>query len=245
MRRGHYSSLFVALLFLLSCLGAPNIYQEHPVGVDTLTLGEVQESPPQVVATLKGYTGVCERLETRQRLEAEAKTFHLNVVGIYEGPANAECPALTQEYTRRMTLELYGFEPGVYTVRAGSLSQMFSVPAETTFEVSVETLEVALLESYPVQVVVTASGHLRSGCEEIAGISQRLEGDTFFVTILGKAPWAFDCTPVAPPFPERITLQTIDLAPAPIRWMSTAWSKPLPFPDKASQACAGCVDLAL
>jgi hypothetical protein len=155
----------------------------------------------------------CRSLETRQRLEAEEKTFYLSVVGIYEGPANAECPAIAQEYTQRVTLELEGLEAGIYTVRAGELVRTFSAPAETTFEVSVETLEIALLESYPVQVVVTASGHFRSGCEEIAGISQRLEGDTFFVTILGKAPWAAVCTPDAPPFHERIALQTTDLPP--------------------------------
>jgi hypothetical protein len=125
---------------------------------------------------------------------AEAKTFYLNVVGIYEGPADAECPASAQEYTRRVTLELYGFEPGIYTVRAGSLSQTFAVPAQAIRKAVVDRVEVALLESYPVQVVVTAEGSLGSGCQEIDEVTQRFEEDTFFITILAASPWAFDCT---------------------------------------------------
>lgn len=210
MKPGCSLPLLAMLLFLTGCVGAHDIYQENPVGVETLTLGEVQESPRQVVATLTGYTGVCERLETRQRLED--RTFYLSVVGIYEGPADAECPAIAQEYTQRVTLELYGFEPGVYTVRANSLSQTFAVPAQAIREALVDRVVVALLESDPVQVVVTAEGSLGSGCQEIGEITQRFEDDTFFVTVLAVSPWAFDCTPVAPPFSERVMLETADLA---------------------------------
>jgi hypothetical protein len=72
---------------------------------------------------------------------------------------------------------------------------------------------VALLESYPVQVVVTARGSLRSGCEEMAGVSQRFEDDTFFVTVLGSFPPGIACTPEAPPFSETVTLETQGLSP--------------------------------
>jgi hypothetical protein len=170
VKRGHCSALFAVLLTLSGCLGASNIYQEHPVGVDALTLGEVQESPPQIVATLTGYTGVCERLETRQRLEAEAKTFYLNVVGIYEGPANAECPAIAQEYTQRVTLELEGLKPGIYAVRAGDQLTTFPFLEDswTPYEADILSVDVALLESYPVQVLVTAEGYLTNGCDELS-----------------------------------------------------------------------------
>lgn len=198
-------------LFLTGCMGARNIYRENPVGVETLTLSEVQESPRQVTATLKGYTGVCVQLGTRQR--REGKTFYLRVVGIYEGPADVACPAVAVEYTQTVTLDLYGFEAGVYTIRAGSLSQTFSVPAQAMREALVDRVEIALLESDPVQVVVTAEGSLGSGCQEIGDVNQRFEKDTFFITVLAVLPWALDCTPVAPPFSEKVTLETADLAP--------------------------------
>jgi hypothetical protein len=211
MKRVCPSLLFVALLFLAGCMGARDIYQENPVAVETLTLGEVQENPRRITATLTGYTGVCERLKTRQR--REGKTFYLSVVGIYEGPADAVCPAVAREYTQTVTLDLEGLEPGVYSVRADDESDTFTLPEDgrVTYAAIVDSVEVALLGSYPVQVVVTARGSLRSGCEDIAGVSQRFEDDTFFVTVLGSFPLGIACTPVAPPFTERVTLTTADL----------------------------------
>ena len=213
MKRACPSLLSAALLFLSGCLGAREVYQENPVGVDALTLSEVQKNPRQITATLTGYTGVCERLETRQR--REGRTFYLSVVGIYEGPADAPCPAVAVEYTQTVTLALESLAAGTYTVSAGDKSDTFILPAgeRVTYEATVDLVEVALLESYPVQVVVTARGSLRSGCEEIAGVSQRFEDDTFLVTVLGSFPPGTACTPVAPPFTERVTLTTADLAP--------------------------------
>jgi hypothetical protein len=213
MKRACPSLLFIALLFLSGCVGTPDVYRENPVGVETLTLGEVQENPKQITATLTGYTGVCERLETRQR--REGRTFYLSVVGIYEGPADAACPAVAREYTQTVTLDLEGLEAGVYTVSAGDKSDTFILLAgeRVTYAATVDSVEVALLESYPVQVVVTARGSLRSGFEEMAGVSQRFEDDTFFVAVLGSFPPGIACTPVAPPFTERVTLTTADLAP--------------------------------
>lgn len=218
MKQAYSSAILAILLCLTACRGAPNIYQEYPVGVDTLTLGEVQKSPPQVVATLKGYTGVCERLETRQRLEAEAKTFYLSVAGIYEGPANAECPAIAQEYMQKVTLELSGLAPGIYVVRAGNQLASFALRQDEwePYEASILDVEIALLESDPVQVVVTAEGHLHNGCDVLGEVNQHRVGDTFFVTVYGLTPDLpadFACTPAGANFSERIALQTTDLPP--------------------------------
>lgn len=180
MKRACPSLLFIALLFLSGCLETQNNYEEHEVAVETLTLSEVYGSPPKVAVVLTGWTGVCERLETRQRLAG--KTFYLSVVGIYEGPADAACPAVAREYTETVTLGLEGLEPGTYTVRAGDKSETFVLPSDerVTYAATVDSVEVALLESYPVQVVVTASGSLGSGCVRIESITQHREADTLF-----------------------------------------------------------------
>lgn len=216
IKRGYLSLLFIALLFLAGCVGARDVYRENPVGVETLTLGEVQESPRRITATLKGYTGVCERLETRQRLEG--KTFYVSVVGIYQGPADAACPAIAQEYTRTVTLKLEDLAAGVYTVVAGSLSRDFMLLSgeRTPYEANIVSVDVLLLESYPVQVVVTAEGYLTNGCDELGDVTQRRDEATFFVTILGLAPVlpnGVACTPAGDTFSERVTLATRDLAP--------------------------------
>lgn len=216
MKRMSLLTLCLSPLCLgLLCGCAPYGYQEHELAVETLTLSDLQREPARIVATLTGWTGVCERLQVNQRLEG--RVFVLSVVGVYEGPAAAECPAIAKEYTESVALEFYPYDlvPGVYTVRAGSLEKTFTYPPDEAHEALVEKVDVALLESYPVQVVVTAEGYLTSGCEEISEVTQRLEDTTFFVTISAASPWGESCPPVAPAFTERVTLETrgLELGP--------------------------------
>ena len=206
-----YWYVVVALLFLAGCIGAQNIYRESPVAVESLTLGPFQREPARTVVTLKGQAGICERLDTRQRLEG--KTFYLSVIGIHEGPADRECAAVVEAYMQTVELMFFGLEPGLYTVKAGALAKTFNVPPADVSEALVDAVEVALLESDPVQVVVTANGYLRSGCQEIGEVSQHFESDTFFVTISAMSPWGGACPPIAPPFTERVTLETQNLPP--------------------------------
>jgi hypothetical protein len=205
--------LLLCLALLFGC--SQNVYQEHELSVETLTLSDLQREPARITATLTGWTGVCERLVVRQQLSG--KTFHLTLAGISEGPADAACPAIAREYTERAVIEFsrYDLEPGTYRVRVGSLEETFTYPADAGREAWVEAVDVALLESYPVQIVVSAHGSLRSGCDEIAEVTQRLEDHTFFVTILAAEPWGESCPPIAPPFTERVTLETTDLPPGP------------------------------
>ena len=206
--------IFVACSVGLFSSCAPTAPQENETTVETLTLSPLQKYPASIEAILTGWSGICERLEVRQRLTG--RTFELSVVGITEVSSGTECPAVAREYTEKTKIEFYRYdlEPTIYTVKAELLEKTFSVPADDTYEARVDTVEVLLLESKPVQVVVTASGFLRSGCEAIGSVSQRLEDKTFFVEVLVVAPWGEACTPVAPPFTERMTLATNDLEPA-------------------------------
>ena len=47
----------------------------------------------------------------------------------------------------------------------------------------VEEIEIVILESFPVQVQVIASGNLPDPCTEISEVLQEREGNTFFVSI--------------------------------------------------------------
>ena len=214
MKRG----LGLALLgwALAACMAVQSPPSEHELFIETLTLGEVHASPPRIVATLTGYTGVCERLEVRQKLVA--RTFQLRVIGIYEASAEP-CPDIAKPNRQTAALELEGLAAGVYTVRAGSHAQTFTVPALATGEALVESVAITLLESNPVQVIVTAEGYLSSGCEKIGNTKQRLEQRTFVVTISTEAPWGVACPPIAPPFSERLRLETQNLRPGPYNVM--------------------------
>ena len=204
--------IFVAFGVGLLSGCASTVPREDEITVGTLTLSLLQKYPASIEATLTGWSGVCERLEVQQRLTG--KTFELSVVGITEVSPETECPAVAR-YTEKTKIEFhrYNLEPTIYTVTAGLLEKTFSVPADDTYEASVDTVEVALLESEPVQVVATASGSLRSGCEAIGSILQRLRDKTFFVEVFVTAPWGEACTPIAPPFIEKVTLETDDLEP--------------------------------
>ncbi|HAJ33877.1 MAG TPA: hypothetical protein DCK79_11065 [Candidatus Atribacteria bacterium] len=74
----------------------------------------------------------------------------------------------------------------------------------------VEGIEIVILESFPVQVQVIASGNLPDPCTEISEVLQEREGNTFFVTIKTYRPPGF-CIQVLAPFEEIIPLDVYGL----------------------------------
>lgn len=207
-------------LTLIACLGllcgcAQSVYQEHELAVETLTLSEVYSNPPKVAAVLTGWTGVCERLEVRKSLLD--KTFRLKVLSIYEGPADAACPAMAQEYSQTVILDGIVSE-GVYNVLAGDKQEAFEIPADykpETVEASIKTVDILLREMFPVQVVAYIT--YERGCDPTpyVDISQRREGNTFFISVRISTlpPEVPACPPVEYPVTEQVTLETQNLAP--------------------------------
>ena len=74
----------------------------------------------------------------------------------------------------------------------------------------VEEIEIIILESFPVQVHVIASGNLPDPCTEISEISQEREGNTFIVIIKTYRPPGL-CIQVIAPFEEIIPLEVYGL----------------------------------
>ncbi len=85
----------------------------------------------------------------------------------------------------------------------------FSVPP-TTGLASVDEIEIMILESFPVQIHVTASGNLPDPCTEISEVLQEKEGNTFFITIKTYRSPGF-CIQVIAPFEEIIPLEVYGL----------------------------------
>ena len=74
-----------------------------------------------------------------------------------------------------------------------------------------DRIEIAILESFPVQVHVRAFGYLPDSCTTISDVSQSREGDTFKVVIMTSRPADAVCAQVLVEFQEVIPLQVVGL----------------------------------
>lgn len=214
MGRG-YGCLALAVLFLCGCSSPEASGGERELPVEALSLSELYDHPPKVVATLTVLPNTCEHLE-RRRLFFD-KTFTLGIVGFKDRPADAECPAVAQAYDDVVILDEMS-EPGEYTVVAGERRATFVYPepyVPETALVPVRSVDVALQESFPAGVV--AHIVFASGCdpEVYKEVTQRREGDTFFVTVRqGTTPPELPpCPPVETLLTESVTLTTDGLEP--------------------------------
>ncbi len=72
---------------------------------------------------------------------------------------------------------------------------------------NVESIQVMILESFPVQVQVVSEGYLPDGCTEIDEITTEREGNTFNIKISTKSPKDAMCTQAIVPFSKTIPLE--------------------------------------
>jgi inhibitor of cysteine peptidase len=75
----------------------------------------------------------------------------------------------------------------------------------------VESVDVRILESFPVQVQVLAKGYLQDSCTKLDTTTQSLDSHTFIVTMTTSRPADLACTQVITPFEEPIPLDLAGL----------------------------------
>jgi inhibitor of cysteine peptidase len=80
-------------------------------------------------------------------------------------------------------------------------------------EASVESIEILILESFPVQVHALVKGNMPDTCTEIDQINRHsdLENNTFWVEITTVRPTNVECTTEVVPFEEIIALDVYGL----------------------------------
>jgi inhibitor of cysteine peptidase len=85
--------------------------------------------------------------------------------------------------------------------------------AVTTVKAPVQSIEILIMESFPVQVAVLARGELPDACTEIDQVDRRLdpEKQTLWVEITTVRPADLACIQVLAPFEERIPLDVLGL----------------------------------
>ena len=74
----------------------------------------------------------------------------------------------------------------------------------------VESIDILLLESFPVQVHVVIEGYLPNPCHEITRIEQLKEGNTFYVTVMMKDSGLI-CIQIIGEFQEVVALDVYGL----------------------------------
>jgi inhibitor of cysteine peptidase len=75
----------------------------------------------------------------------------------------------------------------------------------------VEGIEIEVMESFPVQVAVIASGHYPDSCTETGSITQRRNENLFSITIETIRDPDLLCAQVMEPFQESVSLDVLGL----------------------------------
>lgn len=100
---------------------------------------------------------------------------------------------------------------------AASPTSMPEPPSSTppgptiTGEATVESVELVMLESFPVQVRAIVKGYTPDSCTTISEIKQERTGNTFNVKITTTRPADLACAQVITPFEETIPLDVAGL----------------------------------
>mgnify|MGYP000431804379 CR=1 FL=1 len=78
-------------------------------------------------------------------------------------------------------------------------------------EANVESVDVLIMESYPVQVRAVVRGNLPDGCTEISHSTQAVEGATIRIALFTKRPADLMCTQALVPYEESIPVDIAGL----------------------------------
>jgi inhibitor of cysteine peptidase len=76
---------------------------------------------------------------------------------------------------------------------------------------SVDNVQVLILESFPIQVNVEATGYLPDGCTTIGNVTTRKDGNTFYLEISTIRPRDALCTQALVPFTKAVPLDVYGL----------------------------------
>ncbi|MCO5188093.1 MAG: NBR1-Ig-like domain-containing protein [Anaerolineae bacterium] len=87
------------------------------------------------------------------------------------------------------------------------------IAATESYPAPVDAVEILIMESFPVQINVIATGTLPDGCSsiDVDNMTQTLTDNTFTVTVEAVRPADVGCTAEAVPFQQIISLNVTDL----------------------------------
>lgn len=86
-----------------------------------------------------------------------------------------------------------------------------AAPTGKVGRANVESLDIKILESFPVQVQVTIKGTVSDACTTAGPIEQGRDGNTFLITVGATRPADAMCAQVITPFEQSIALDVAGL----------------------------------
>lgn len=201
-------------------IGLPGTTQPQAT-VDAIQVLILESFPVQVHVQVEGWLPEsCSEIGAiTQRREDD--TFWVEI-GVTR-PADALCAQVLTPFTATIALDVEGLPAGTYTVDVNGARGSFALAVENAFSdtprqaplaqprAAVETVQVLMLESLPAQINVVINGMLPESCAEIGNITQRRDGDTFWVEVGVTRPADALCAQVLTPFEQVVALEAVGL----------------------------------
>ncbi|HLF74433.1 MAG TPA: SH3 domain-containing protein [Anaerolineales bacterium] len=183
--------------------------------VHSVEIQVLQSQPPRVNAIARGQLpdSGCTTISSVKQVR-KGNTFRVTLKT--KTDPGILCAQVLTPFDYTVPLEVGSLPPGQYIVRVNGVEGSFELPAPIiSGTADVHSLEIQILESYPLQVNAIARGQLPdSGCTTISGASQKRSGNTFSVTLTTQTdPQAF-CAQALTPFDYTIPLEVGSLLPA-------------------------------
>ncbi|MEQ8676938.1 MAG: hypothetical protein RLP44_07810 [Aggregatilineales bacterium] len=129
------------------------------------------------------------------------------------------CPLILITHDIDFTVELPdGMDAGTYEVIVNDVRSEFTIgdgimdnaPAPGQILAVVETVDVAILESFPPQLTITVTGYHPDGCDYPVQVETTIDGDTITVRIFREVPADVMCPMNIVPFEETYNLGAVD-----------------------------------
>lgn len=155
-----------------------------------------------------------------QRYDADSRTFFIEITTLR--PGNAACAEVLVPYAERVTFDAAALEleAGEYTVNANDVTETFTLEegignegegeeGEVMIrEAMLQSMDIQVMESFPVQATVVVKGDFRDGCSEFGPVEQARDVDakTLTVTVKTTRPADAMCTQALVPFEASFAL---------------------------------------
>jgi len=195
-------------------------WEEREAQIEEVRLRMTRSIPAQVIASIQGYLpGGCAELgEITQWVEGDR--IHIRV--LTRIPVGVPCTLALVGFTEQVPVETEGLEPGTYIVDVNGVETELvwegamvgpQVGEYLYGDALVDTFQVQIMESMPVQIALVIEGNFRDGCTELSEITQEVRGDRIVVQVRTQRPKDAMCTQALVPYSERYRLDLTDIEP--------------------------------
>jgi len=184
--------------------------------VVSVVMRVLEPFPEQVYTVVYGYLpNPCTVIGSVEQSRSDnVFTIRLNKIVPAENKGKP-CSTSQVPYEETIPLEVKGLNAGTYSVNVNGVIESFELGVDPTpatgsnrdpNEAPVETVELLMLESFPVQVHAVARGNLPDACTTVGSVEQSRTDNTFNVKISTVRPADKVCVEVLTPFEQNIPL---------------------------------------